>query len=115
MSTIHPPAHRRLAIYGTLAPGGLHHDELDGMAGTWWRGVILGRYFAAVEGEQEGYPGVILDEAGERIEVHVFDSPDLPHHWARLDEFEGPGYRRVVTAVRTEAGLFEATIYELDI
>jgi Gamma-glutamyl cyclotransferase, AIG2-like len=37
----------------------------------------------------------------------------LPEHWARLDEFEGSGYRRVVTKVNTEEGERSAWIYVL--
>jgi gamma-glutamylcyclotransferase (GGCT)/AIG2-like uncharacterized protein YtfP len=34
-----------------------------------------------------------------------------PDHWARLDDFEGDGYERVVTTVRTPAGEIDASIY----
>jgi hypothetical protein len=37
----------------------------------------------------------------------------LPAHWARLDAFEGPGYQRVVTTVRTSTGDVDASIYVL--
>lgn len=43
--------------------------------------------------------------------MQLFESPDLPAHWARLDAFEGDGYRRVVAAVTTPAGPIEAWIY----
>ena len=60
-----------------------------------------------------GYPGLILDAEGAAVEVQVFESPDLPSAWARLDAFEGPGYRRVVTEVATEDGVLAASIYVL--
>ena len=60
-----------------------------------------------------GFPGLILDAAGAAVDVQVFESSDLPDHWARLDDFEGPGYRRVVTQVRTAEGDVSACIYVL--
>ncbi|HEV7439800.1 MAG TPA: gamma-glutamylcyclotransferase, partial [Methylobacterium sp.] len=37
--------------------------------------------------------------------------PDLPTHWARLDAFEGAGYRRALTRVQTAQHTVEAWIY----
>ncbi|MEM7325792.1 MAG: hypothetical protein AAF531_22090, partial [Actinomycetota bacterium] len=37
----------------------------------------------------------------------------LPAHWARLDEFEGPGYRRAAIEVETPDGPVAASIYRL--
>ena len=48
-----------------------------------------------------GYPGIDLDPDGPTVAVQLFESPDLPEHWTRLDEFEGSGYRRTVTTVNT--------------
>ena len=47
-----------------------------------------------------------------QIDVDLFESMDLPEHWARLDEFEGSGYRRVAP-VNTEEGERNAWIYVL--
>lgn len=58
-----------------------------------------------------GFPGLVLDASGPLVDVHLFESLDLPDHWLRLDEFEGPGYRRVVTQVRTAEGDVSACIY----
>jgi gamma-glutamylcyclotransferase (GGCT)/AIG2-like uncharacterized protein YtfP len=74
------------------------------------RGTVLDRGWAA----QLGYPALILDPEGPAVEVHVFESADLPAHWTRLDEFEGRGYRRVVVSVRTPEGDLAASIYVLD-
>jgi len=60
-----------------------------------------------------GYPGLILDRQSPLVEVDLFESEDLPDHWQRLDEFEGPGYQRVVTFVQTADGEVEASIYVL--
>ena len=60
-----------------------------------------------------GFPGLILDPLGPVVDVDLFESAELPRHWARLDEFEGGGYQRVVTTVWTEAGERSAWIYVL--
>ena len=38
-----------------------------------------------------GYPALVLDPTGPVVEVQLFESNDLPAHWPRLDDFEGPG------------------------
>jgi len=60
-----------------------------------------------------GYPALVLAPDGSVICLDVFESADLPDHWERLDAFEGPGYRRVVTTVRTSVGDVDASIYVL--
>jgi gamma-glutamylcyclotransferase (GGCT)/AIG2-like uncharacterized protein YtfP len=54
---------------------------------------------------------LVLDADGPAVDVHLFESADLPGHWARLDEFEGHDYRRVVARVSTGDGELEACIY----
>jgi gamma-glutamylcyclotransferase (GGCT)/AIG2-like uncharacterized protein YtfP len=56
---------------------------------------------------------LVLDPSGPFVEVYLFESADLPDHWLRLDEFEGTGYRRVVTRVRTADGELDAWIYAI--
>ena len=104
-------AKTRLASYGTLAPGRVNHGQLAGLRGSWRRGTVQGRLLAAGWGNGVGYPALVLDPSGDTVEVFLFESPDLPDHWARLDEFEGVDYRREVTDVRTEAGDVSAQIY----
>ncbi len=103
----------RLATYGTLAPGRINAHQLADLAGTWSRGTVRGRLVEAGWGAAHGYPGMILDAAGEEIEVHIFTSSDLPAHWPRLDAFEGDGYRRVAASVSTPEGLVAASVYEI--
>jgi len=104
---------RRLATYGSLAPGRPNAHELDGLDGSWSQGAVFGTLLEEGWGARLGYPGIILDPGGEPVPVHLFESADLPSHWARLDQFEGPGYRRVITNVRTRAGDVPASIYVL--
>ena len=99
------------ATYGTLAPGRVNHHQLAGLKGRWRQGTVRGRLVDSGWGAALGFPGLLLDPQGAAVEVHVLESPELPEHWARLDAFEGPGYRRVVTQVATAEGALDAWIY----
>jgi gamma-glutamylcyclotransferase (GGCT)/AIG2-like uncharacterized protein YtfP len=101
----------RLATYGSLRPGRVNHHQLATLTGRWRRGTVRGRLDPAGWGARLGYPGLVLDPAGPAVEVDLFESPDLPDHWSRLDEFEGPDYRRAVTQVHTPDGELDAWIY----
>ena len=102
-----------LATYGTLAPGRANAGQLADLVGEWKTGTVRGRLVEAGWGARMGYPGLILDPAGGRVDVHLFHSHDLPAHWSRLDAFEGAGYRRVETQVDTSDGPVAACIYEI--
>lgn len=109
------PQDHLLATYGTLRPGEPNEHIMEGMDGTWTPGLMRAHLYASGVGRAEGYPGVILDPAAEPVPVQLFSSADLPEHWDRLDEFEGPGYRRV--PVQVEVPVEEETVtawtYEL--
>ena len=107
-------ADMRLATYGTLAPGRVNHVQLADLKGHWRQGTVRGRLVEEGWGAKLGYPGLILDPSGHAIEVHVFESLELPDHWLRLDAFEGAGYRRVVTQVCTRDGDLDVSIYVID-
>ena len=107
-------ADTRLATYGTLAPGRVNDGQLAGLAGQWRQGTVRGRLVEAGWGASLGYPGLILDPAADAVDVHVFDSADLPDHWPRLDAFEGTGYRRVATRVRVGDEDLDAWIYVIN-
>lgn len=104
------PTHR-LATYGSLAPGKPNHHHLHGLDGRWFPGHVHGRLVDAGWGSALGFPGLAVDPDGGRVGVHVFESRDLPAHWTRLDEFEGPQYERVVAPVHTPGGPVDACIY----
>jgi gamma-glutamylcyclotransferase (GGCT)/AIG2-like uncharacterized protein YtfP len=74
---------------------------------------VHGRLVESGWGAALGYRALVLDPDGPAVDVHVLESDDLPAHWSRLDDFEGPGYERVVTTVRTPAGDADASIYVL--
>jgi gamma-glutamylcyclotransferase (GGCT)/AIG2-like uncharacterized protein YtfP len=54
---------------------------------------------------------LIPDPLATPIEGYLFESPELPNHWAGLDEFESAGYGRGLTPVRTAEGDMSAWIY----
>jgi gamma-glutamylcyclotransferase (GGCT)/AIG2-like uncharacterized protein YtfP len=101
----------RLVAYGTLAPGRPNHHQLDGLNGRWLEGRVQGALVQQGWGAALGYPALVLDPDASAVDVQVFESPDLPSHWPRLDEFEGPGYQRVTVPVETTEGRLEASIY----
>jgi gamma-glutamylcyclotransferase (GGCT)/AIG2-like uncharacterized protein YtfP len=74
---------------------------------------VKGKLFSSGWGAALGFPGLILDPLGLSVDVDIFESNELPEHWARLDEFEGRGYRRVVATVNTKGGERNAWIYVL--
>ncbi|PWO00364.1 hypothetical protein FA09DRAFT_358451 [Tilletiopsis washingtonensis] len=102
----------RLATYGTLAPGRPNAHQLEGLHGTWSSGTVRGHLVERGWGAPLGYPAMIPDaEKGAQIAVSLFESHELPAHWARLDAFEGSGYARVAVPVMTAAGPTRAFIY----
>ncbi len=105
----------RLATYGTLAPGEVNAHELAALQGHWRQGTVTGHLHDAGWGAAHGCPGLVPGEDGSPIPVHLFESQDLPEHWARLDAFEGSGYRRIVMDVETQSGTVPANIYVLAI
>jgi gamma-glutamylcyclotransferase (GGCT)/AIG2-like uncharacterized protein YtfP len=107
-------AEHRLATYGTLAPGRPNYHQVSALGGRWLRAHVRGTLIDAGWGADYGFPAIVLDSAGENVMVDVLESADLPAHWSRLDEFEGPAYKRVTTTAFTSDGPIETSIYVLD-
>lgn len=103
----------RLATYGSLGPGRPNHGQLSALSGRWLVGHVSGSLVQAGWGAELGYPGLIREADGPLIEVDVFESAVLAHHWHRLDAFEDSGYRRVAVHVSTPEGVLPASIYVL--
>jgi gamma-glutamylcyclotransferase (GGCT)/AIG2-like uncharacterized protein YtfP len=104
----------RLFVYGTLAPGRPNEHVLADVPGTWQPGTVGGRLLQQGWGAQMGYPAIVLDEHGPRVDGFVFAAEGLSEHWQRLDEFEGAEYARVVTsAALDDGGTVDVHIYVL--
>ena len=103
----------RLATYGTLGPGKPNHHHVSMIDGNWSTGSVRGFLHEAGWGADLGFPAIVLDQTGPEVSVDVLESDQLSDHLARLDDFEGPGYARVLAEVTTSAGKVEAFIYVL--
>ncbi len=104
----------RLFVYGTLAPDRPNEHVLAEVPGTWEPATVRGTLLQEGWGAAVGYPGIVLDEYGGEVHGFIFSSEELSAHWARLDEFEGAGYERVVASVELENGtVVKAQIYAL--
>jgi gamma-glutamylcyclotransferase (GGCT)/AIG2-like uncharacterized protein YtfP len=96
-----------LAVYGSLAPGGVHHDQLDSIVGEWMQGAVRGRF-------RDGpFPRLDPTPAAGEVSVQLLWNADgLPDLWSQWDTLEGNDYRRVLVAVETGgAGLVIANLY----
>ena len=104
----------RLFVYGTLAPGKPNAHVLADVPGRWEPAAVRGRLLAEGWGAAIGYPGIVLDDAGDEVRGLVFSSAALADHWMRLDAFEGDGYVRVPVSARLDDGaVVPAWIYSL--
>ncbi|MET0300695.1 MAG: gamma-glutamylcyclotransferase family protein [Flavitalea sp.] len=88
----------RLVVYGSLAPGCINHEQVQDIEGEWNPVRISGTLENAGWGSGAGYPGFrfVEESSASVIPAQLFESPALPEHWERLDEFEGEEYRRVL-------------------
>ena len=104
----------RLFVYGTLAPGRVNEHVMANIPGRWEPASATGTLLQEGWGAAVGFPGIVLDEHGDEVQGLLFSSEHLAAHWARLDEFEGDGYQRVLTSVKLADGSrVEAHIYRL--
>lgn len=95
---------RRLAVYGTLAPGRENAHQLASLAGTWLPDCALsGERVAAGWGADLGFPALRWAPGDPSVASWLFESPDLPQHWPRLDQFEGAEYLRLLVPVHAGA------------
>lgn len=89
-------ASHRLIVYGSLAPGGIHHGELATLEGEWVEGWVTGTLIERGWGAVAGYPALRWSPGGSRVRAFLLTSADLPRQWPRLDRFEGSAYRRIL-------------------
>lgn len=104
----------RLFVYGPLAPGRPNAHLLAEVPGRWLPATVRGILLPQGWGAAAGYPGIVPDESAADVRGLVFESAVLAQHWARLDDFEGDGYRRVsISAQLADGSRVEAQIYAL--
>jgi gamma-glutamylcyclotransferase (GGCT)/AIG2-like uncharacterized protein YtfP len=105
---------RRLAVYGSLAPGKKNHHVIAGINGSWRKAVLHGSLRNEGWGAGEGFPGFLWDGTSTAVAAQVFSSHDLPHYWTMLDEFEGEEYRRILVPANIAGGEMEiCNVYAL--
>lgn len=100
-----------LAVYGTLAPGRSNHHVVAPLGGEWTEGVVEGDLFPEGWGATLGYPAFRPRDGGPSVAVRVLTTPALETDWPRLDEFEGPGYRRILVPVFHPGSTGERRLY----
>ncbi len=84
------------------------------IGGSWEAATITGKLRAEGWDAEMGYPGITINEHGDKIEGFIFSSDNFSNHWARLDAFEGDGYCRVLAKVQVNDGsVTEAYVYVL--
>ena len=63
---------QKLFVYGTLAPGRPNAHVLGAIGGTWQPATVKGHLKQRGWGAEMGYPGLVLDKAGEEIKGFIF-------------------------------------------
>ena len=112
MTTV--PIDHRLIAYGTLRPGEPNFHVVEHLGGTWTPVRVRGRVGTSNWREYTGLPAFTPDPTAEPIEVMLLESEHLAEAWPELDEFEGPGYRRIAIPMwdPTGAPLGDGWIYQ---
>ena len=104
----------RLFVYGTLAPGRPNEHILRPLEGSWSKGWVRGYLHEKGWGAALGYPAIVLDPGGDKVEGLLFQSDRLADFWKELDDFEGEGYeRRRVQVELSDKTQWDAYIYTL--
>jgi gamma-glutamylcyclotransferase (GGCT)/AIG2-like uncharacterized protein YtfP len=100
---------QRLAVYGTLRRGEANHHLIADL-GEPKIGAVRGRLRSV-----DGFPVLTLADDGDEVTVEVYESPALTgERWAKLDEFEGPAYRRTELDVLLRDGSHVAAMCYCD-
>ncbi len=100
------PSHR-IAVYGTLAPGKPNASVIADIKGEWKQGTVVGNVH-----KQDGLHAFRWTDNGNTVGVQVLVTSDLKAHLERLDQFEGPRYRRILVPVSLSGRISVCSIYE---
>ena len=105
--TVFDKPSRRLAVYGSLKPGGSNAAQLSGIEGHWLKGTVHGIV------EQPGeYLEFTWDASAPQVSLMVFSAPRLSEYFDRLDDFEGSDYLRTLVPVEIDGMIDVCNIYE---
>lgn len=105
---------QRLAVYGTLAPGRSNFPKLADVKGSWHLGSVAGSLHESGWAVKHGFRGFHWQpKSGNRVSVHVLQSPMLVDRWASLDKFEGIDYVRIWVPVEISDMELICNIYAL--
>jgi gamma-glutamylcyclotransferase (GGCT)/AIG2-like uncharacterized protein YtfP len=105
---------QRLFIYGTLGPGRPNEHIMTAIGGSWQTASIYGELQEKGWGAAMGYPGIVLNNNGKRVQGYIFTSENFDKHWQELDDFEGKGYQRIKTQATLDNGsLVDVFVYAL--
>lgn len=97
---------KSLIIYGSLASGAPNYSVVEHIKGNWQKGTVRGSLEKKGWGADLGYFGFrqTTREIQQEIKVFVLFSGELNANWQMLDDFEGHGYRRILTEFELENG-----------
>jgi len=98
-------AAEHLIVYGSLSPGAPNHGRLLPLGGAWERGWVEGELEPSGWGVELGYPALRWRPGGPRVPAYLLHAVALREHWAVLDRFEGPAYRRILVSFHADTGL----------
>lgn len=104
-------ASHKLAVYGTLVPGGPNHHVLESLGGEWHNGGVRGDLHQKGWGALQGYPAITWDPRADRVPVKLLVSDRLPSRWEQLagnDPGSSACLVDVVRAVGDTAGVARA-------
>lgn len=100
------PSHR-LAVYGSLAPGGTNQDQLARLDGRWYDGAVKG-----IVEERDGFLEFHWRLKAKNVPVKVLSTSQLDAQFVRLDRFEGPRYHRILVPIVVDEKNAVCNIYE---
>ena len=97
---------QHLIIYGSLAPGQPNHAKISHIKGLWKDVIIWGQLKNEGWGATLGYYGFVdgVTKDVQEIEGKVLQSAMLIDEYAFLDDFEGEGYKRILTKYKLTNG-----------
>jgi len=105
----------KLFVYGSLMPNETNHFILKKINGVWQKGFVLGEIKRIKFSNKEYLAAILIVNKDKKVFGYLFTSFALKYLWKKLDNFEGPNYKRKITQVfLTNNRKVEANIYCLN-